>query len=446
MLLGLQLPGSLAGAAGEAAEPGGNEAVGRAVEGDRAEMPGEAVGSFSSPELAEALLKALTEMEEKYAGSQPAEFALLVRLEVMDEVQLKLAREQEHYAHRQMSKVKGTEAPESPEIAARDYAEAKSRAEEMAAFLQQVQAKKQHLLEVMSGKGGQSSAGAPPGPAAGSEAAAASPRLQQAREQEETARHELERARTRAKSVAEMFVRHCLEGENRLDKMKPMRARHDEAQQKLEMAARAYVRARKKLTALEEGRLVADDSSEATEELDIDASFEEIYASWQLSPNLPLRNVPDYRFNMYTELRIDSGHSGGPHGNGSRTRVRARLYPDYNIDGNWHIKGMVEYEKTLSGPKGSKDGKVKLDRYYLSGNIGAVHADIGVFSSNMAEGNIYDSKFKGVRLTAGKPVRYTLEAGRAGPDEVKYTYDLGASYDGANYGVDGGIYRFGGWD
>ena len=172
-------------------------------------------------------------------------------------------------------------------------------------------------------------------------------------------------------------------------------------------------------------------------------SLDEGSATRQLSSNLPLRKVPDQRFKVDAELRLDSRNSSGDHGNGSRTRLRTRVYPDYNIDGNWHLMGMLEWEKTFSGEKSSDDGKLKFDRYYLSGDIGTVHADLGAFGSNMAEGNIYDSKFKGARFSVGKPVRYTLEAGQVGRDGVKNSFDLTASYKGPDYGIDGGIYRFG---
>ena len=141
-------------------------------------------------------------------------------------------------------------------------------------------------------------------------------------------------------------------------------------------------------------------------ELDSNGSLDNMNARQQLESNLPVEDVPDQRLKVDAEVRFDTGHSTGDNGNGTRSRIRARVYPDYNIDNNWHAIGMVEWEKTLNGNAYSDDGKLKLDRYYLSGNIGEVHTDVGAFGCVMAEGNIYDSKFIGVRLQTGKPVKY----------------------------------------
>lgn len=182
--------------------------------------------------------------------------------------------------------------------------------------------------------------------------------------------------------------------------------------------------------------------AEFISELDKNNSLDNMNARMQLSSNVTVKDVPKHRFTADVELRLDTGHYGGEDGIGNRTRVRTRIYPDYNIDGNWHFRGMIEWEKTISGPQSRKDGKVRFDRYYLTGNIGEVHADIGAFGSLMAEGNIYDSKFKGVRLTAGDPVKYGVEYGKVDRDHIDKTLTVTASYDAIDYQVEGGYYRF----
>lgn len=120
-------------------------------------------------------------------------------------------------------------------------------------------------------------------------------------------------------------------------------------------------------------------------------------------------NTP--RFKLDGAVRADYGRHTGPQSIGERSRLRVRLYSDYNIDDNWHLLGMVEWEETLHGLKGSNNGRISLDRYYLEGYSGITLLDIGAFGSRQGEGNIYDSKFTGVRATVGDPVTYTLEAG-----------------------------------
>ena len=138
-------------------------------------------------------------------------------------------------------------------------------------------------------------------------------------------------------------------------------------------------------------------------------------------------------------MRVDASRSGGIERADSRGRLRLRIFPDYDIDGNWHAAGMIEYEKYLYGG-GDDDGKLRLDRYYVTGKSGIVDTTVGVFSAVFAEGNIYDSKFRGVRLAAGDPVRYTLNYGKI--DKAHEVAALSASYDTPFYGVDAGMYRF----
>ena len=415
ILLGLQLPGCLAMAA--PAEPWVYDSLGELAAAGYLEMPEKPLDSYSREELAGLVSKALAEMEEKRTGSLADEYALLTKLEVMDEVQLKLAKEQEHFAQEHLDaakararhaaemlvrrsvegqnrlevmaplKERSDAAQEKLGFAARDYAEAKSRVVELTGLLQQVRQRQQQLMAEMSGVAGDGSA-----VASSATAGTGSP------------------------SLAGRAVQPAAPGTG---------------------AQRAAGQASSTLAAA--GRLRAEFAGE----LEARGSLDEGSATRQLSSNLPLRKVPDQRFKVDAELRLDSRNSSGDHGNGSRTRLRTRVYPDYNIDGNWHLMGMLEWEKTFSGEKSSDDGKLKFDRYYLSGDIGTVHADLGAFGSYMAEGNIYDSKFKGARFSVGKPVRYTLEAGQVGRDGFKNSFDLTASYKGPDYGVDGGIYRFG---
>ena len=420
ILLGLQLPGCLALAA--PAEPWVYDSLGELAAAGYLKMPDRPLDSYSREELAGMVSKALADMEEKRTGSLADEYALLTKLEVMDEVQLKLAKEQEHFAQEHLSaakdrakraaemlvrrsiegqnrleimtplKEKNDAAQEKLSFAARDYAEAKSRVVELAGLLQQVQQRQRKLLEDMSGMAGDGNAvvsSATAGKGAPSLAGKASRPVQPA-----------------ALGTGSQGTGAAGQADSAL-------------------AAAGRLRA------------------EFAGELEQKGSLDEGSATRQLSSNLPLRKVPDQRFKVDAELRLDSRNSSGDHGNGSRTRLRTRVYPDYNIDGNWHLMGMLEWEKTLAGEKSGKDGRLKFDRYYLSGDIGTVHADLGVFGSNMAEGNIYDSKFKGARFSVGRPVRYTLEAGKVGRDGVKNSFDLTASYKGPDYGIDGGIYRFG---
>jgi hypothetical protein len=156
------------------------------------------------------------------------------------------------------------------------------------------------------------------------------------------------------------------------------------------------------------------------------------------------------RFKVDGEVRLDGRDNSNHHTLRSdgvskypddRMRFRTRVYMDYNIDDNWHAMGMLESEKSLSGESGM-DGEPDLDRYYLTGHMGAAEVTAGAFGSYMAEGNIYDSKFKGamVRYGDGQPWTFAGLYGEVNEaDDVKV---LTASYDTDSYGFDAGYYLF----
>ncbi|WP_318606169.1 hypothetical protein [Mitsuokella jalaludinii] len=166
-----------------------------------------------------------------------------------------------------------------------------------------------------------------------------------------------------------------------------------------------------------------------------------------LADDLPVKNLQRPRLRVDGEVRVSDGHSSGdrPEYRRNDTELRLRVYPDYDIDGNWHAIGMVEAKKQFGDKHDKDDEKIRLDRYYLEGNIGLAKVDVGAFSSLMAEGNVYDSKFKGMRISAGNPVVYTMEYGKA--NDTDKAWNLTADYEQPTYGLGAGVYRFeGGYD
>ncbi len=181
--------------------------------------------------------------------------------------------------------------------------------------------------------------------------------------------------------------------------------------------------------------------AEFAKELEAEGFFDDEAAKKQAEATMPPRAVQTPRFKLDGAARFDAGQHNGPQSIGSRSRLRLRLYPDYNIDNNWHFLGMVELEKILHGKRGDKDGNPVLDRYYLEGFTGITLWDIGAFGSTMAEGNIYDSKFIGIRARVGDPVEYTFEAGETHPSHRAYNFK--ASYRTADRQLfEGGFYYF----
>ena len=65
---------------------------------------------------------------------------------------------------------------------------------------------------------------------------------------------------------------------------------------------------------------------------------------------------------------------------------------------------------------------------------------VGQYGSTMAEGNVYDSKFRGIRLSAGVPITYTFEHGKI--NRARKVTGLTASYRTAVDTTEAGVYRF----
>ena len=299
------------------------------------------------------------------------------------------------------------------------------------------------------------------------------------REQESTALKAYEQADANAKQAEEMLVRQSMRGVNRLEIMRPLQERASAARRELQYTARDYALAQmrrqkseiafakvqerqqnifKRMNTMEDNPNISMDAeplvspsviataahlrAEFIEELTDSGYADNENAERQLYSSTRLAEVPEKRLKIDGQVRIDASSVTGEERstNRSRARIRGRIYPDYNIDGNWHAVGMVEYEKTLTGGGGDKDGKLKFDRYYLTGHSGIFDVTAGVFGTTMAEGNIYDSKFRGIRLSTGVPITYTVEYGKI--EKAKKVAGLTASYDAKTYTAEAGMYRF----
>ena len=185
--------------------------------------------------------------------------------------------------------------------------------------------------------------------------------------------------------------------------------------------------------------------TEFVSELDEDGSLDKQNA--HLADDLPVKDVQRPRLHIDSEVRLSDGKTTGDRDeyHYRNSELRLRVYPDYNIDGNWHAIGMIEGKKEFGSRKDKDDEKLRLDRYYLEGNVGLAKVDAGAFGSLMAEGNIYDSKFRGIRIEGGVPVKYAFEYGKA--NDTDKAWDATADYVQPTYSIGAGVYRFeGGYD
>lgn len=177
---------------------------------------------------------------------------------------------------------------------------------------------------------------------------------------------------------------------------------------------------------------------EYADELSAIGYFDRESSYMQASTEVKAPKPPENRFKIDGEARVDYGAHSGYKSISDRSRARVRIYGNYNIDDNWHFISMLENEKILSG-KG-EDSWMDIDRWYLTGKVGSTQVDAGAFGSFLAEGNIYDSRFTGVRVTGKEPFSYMAEAGTikhagfAAAAEASTTHDI--------YTLGAGLYRF----
>ena len=177
---------------------------------------------------------------------------------------------------------------------------------------------------------------------------------------------------------------------------------------------------------------------EYADELSAIGYFDRESSYMQASTEVKAPKHPEKRFKIDGEARVDYGAHSGYKSISDRSRARVRIYGNYNIDDNWHFISMLENEKILSG-KG-EDSWMDIDRWYLTGKVGSTQVDAGAFGSFLAEGNIYDSRFTGVRVSGKEPFSYMAEAGTikqagfAAAAEASTTHDI--------YTLGAGLYRF----
>lgn len=148
--------------------------------------------------------------------------------------------------------------------------------------------------------------------------------------------------------------------------------------------------------------------------------------------------IPEKRFRIDGEARVDYGSHHGEETIGDRARARVRIYGDLKLDDNWHFISMLENEKILSGR--GKNNWMDIDRYYLTGKVGSAKLDVGAYGSYLAEGNVYDSRFKGVRITGKTPVSYMAEVGTTNQTDFSAALEASKTYGMYTLGV--GLYQF----
>lgn len=145
------------------------------------------------------------------------------------------------------------------------------------------------------------------------------------------------------------------------------------------------------------------------------------------------KNHVDKKINMDGELRL---HYANNSENNDSSGIRVRLGVDSEFARDWHAYGMLEGKQDIL----NYDDAFKLSNLYVTHKIGESMMKAGSFGYLMAEGNIYDSTFKGVRYDFGQALRYTLSYGKT--DYTKKTLIATAEYNDFDYNLESGVYHY----
>lgn len=156
-----------------------------------------------------------------------------------------------------------------------------------------------------------------------------------------------------------------------------------------------------------------------------------------------LKHVGDRSNQLDNKVKIDGEiryhyafNRGSEQWDKDSSGIRAYIGLGTNINEDWRVNGMLDIEKSLV----NYDNKFELSRLNVVGKAGAAKLTVGSFGYLMAEGNIYDSGFKGARVDFGDPVQYTLSYG--GTDYTRKTAIATARYNDFDYNLEVGLYHY----
>jgi len=145
----------------------------------------------------------------------------------------------------------------------------------------------------------------------------------------------------------------------------------------------------------------------------------------------------DHKVQIDGEVRYHyATNSGDSQWDKTQSGIRAYVGLGTDINENWRINGMFDIEKSII----NYTNKFELSRIYAVGKMGTSTLTAGSFGYLMAEGNIYDSGFKGARYDFGAPVKYSLSYGNT--DYTQKAVIATARYTDYDYNLEAGLYHY----
>ncbi len=119
------------------------------------------------------------------------------------------------------------------------------------------------------------------------------------------------------------------------------------------------------------------------------------------------------------------------HDSDDNHQLRLRLYINGKVNETWDYHAMLENKQDFH--TNAEEGKTAFERAYVTGPLGILRVTGGAFSSLMAEGNIYDTSFDGIRFEFGDVIKYSLLYGEADIERDNKMFVATASYKDYDY-------------
>lgn len=120
-------------------------------------------------------------------------------------------------------------------------------------------------------------------------------------------------------------------------------------------------------------------------------------------------------------------------------QLRSRIYINGKVNKTWDYHAMLENKQDLR--TNAEDGKTGFERAYVTGPLGGAKVKAGVFGNLMAEGNIYDTSFDGIKFEFGDIIKYSLLYGEADIARDNKMFVAAASYKDYDYDAAVGYHR-----
>ena len=120
-------------------------------------------------------------------------------------------------------------------------------------------------------------------------------------------------------------------------------------------------------------------------------------------------------------------------------QLRSRIYINGKVNETWDYHAMLENKQDFH--TNAEEGKTGFERAYVTGPLGGAKVTAGAFGNLMAEGNIYDTNFDGIKFEFGDVIKYSLLYGEADIERDNKMFVATASYKDYDYDAAIGYHR-----